>query len=184
MTPAPVFFRPLRDVMADLLDYESTKIDLKGHELVLAASGNWMTARFGGEIVDGGAVTFSNSTFYVESSDSKPQFSASFAATASVRLRANAIMNCKQAVPSNGWTLDCGYGNLRGNVVKWPTDTAVPVWDGPIVCTSSSTIAGFAKSGAGTLLVDSPSRRLGYGGFAVPLSRQDGGFPQIDVGTR
>ena len=125
-----------------------TSVDLNGHELVLAASGNWLTVRLGGEIADGGAVTFSNSTCYVESTGATPSFSATGASNSSLRLRAGAVMNCKQAVPSNGWTLDCSGSNIRGNMLKWPKETNVPVWDGPIVCSGASTIASYSSGSA------------------------------------
>ena len=121
----------------------TTAIDLNGHELVFTASGNWYTARIGGQILNGGALTYSNSTFYVESSGAVPQFSADCAATASVKLKANAIMNCKQLVASNGWTLESNGCAIRGNVNRWPTNTSMPVWDGPIVSKGSSSIASY-----------------------------------------
>ena len=125
-----------------------TSVDLNGYELVLAASGNWLTVRLGGEIADGGALTFSNSTYYVESTGATPSFSAIGASNSSLRLRAGAVMNCKQAVPSNGWTLDCGGSNIRGNMLRWPKETNVPVWDGPIVCSGASTIASYSNGSA------------------------------------
>ena len=120
-----------------------TAIDLNGHELTLGASGNWYTARIGGQIQDGGALTFSNATFYVENNGAVPQFSADCATTASGKLKANAVINFKQAVASNGWTLECNGCAIRGNLNRWPTDTSMPVWDGPIVSTGKSSIASY-----------------------------------------
>lgn len=118
-------------------------IDLAGRELTLSSIGETVYITLGGSVTNGGSLVVTNATI-INAPNANFEFAADCAATASLRLSANSILNFKSGTTfSNGWTLELDGGHARGNKVRLPTETDDPNWDGPVKVVGDSSMATY-----------------------------------------
>ena len=120
--------------------------DLGGHALSLAGRQQF---DLGGTVTNGGSLVVKGSTTLMVQQNPLV-FASDCAATGLVRVESGATLNLKvEGVAANGWTLQNDGGALTCNAVKWPTDTTIGVWDGPVVFSGSAKVANYGAHNSG-----------------------------------
>jgi hypothetical protein len=118
----------------------SGTFDLGGHDLSLDGRQQF---DIGGTVVNGGSLVIKRYTTLMV--QQYPLiFAADSAATGIVKLETGATLNLKnEGCAANEWTLQNAGGHVTCNVVKWPTDTDIGVWEGPVVLSGSAKVANY-----------------------------------------
>ncbi len=114
--------------------------DLGGHALSLAGRQQF---DLGGTVTNGGSLVVKSYTTLMTQQEPMV-FAANCAATGLVKVESGATLNLKkEGDAANGWTLQNDGGHVTCNVVKWPTDTGIGVWEGPVVLSGSAKVANY-----------------------------------------